>query len=429
MAPIFTGFRFGFGGGAAGPAGPFSATGGDVANALEPGNGYKYHTFTSPGTFVVPQSGTVEILLVAGGGAGGYRIAGGGGAGGVLYGTTTLIIGTYNVTVGKGGYGGAQANNSGGSPTDFYLSGASFPSPSNFARAYGGGSSGGYVTENGTPLNGGVSTGGGGAGGSSGGAGNQYGTMGYPGFSSKVSGAGSAGPSEYVINGYPYSPITPAPYGPPLYSTSATAYGSDAPVPTPGYVHPSYFDQSMFPTTYYIGLQGYGNDGGMTFGPTLAGGGGGGGGAGSVGQDRGSPPATSAPTSVTGADGGDGLTFSGFTAPLFCDPATPTGGTVKSVLDPLGGYFAAGGGGANYDSSQGATYGGGRGGKGGGGNGAPDGSPGTTFAPGTYNRYPQSSTTRNGVFYSGSGGGGGGYSYESAGGHGAPGIVIIRYLA
>jgi len=46
-------------------------TGGNVS-ALEPGNGYKYHTFTSPGTFTVSGTPniTAEILVVAGGGGG-----------------------------------------------------------------------------------------------------------------------------------------------------------------------------------------------------------------------------------------------------------------------------------------------------------------------------------------------------------------------
>lgn len=425
---------------------PLSATGGNVADGLEPGNGYKYHTFTSPGTFVASGIGTADVLMVAGGGAGGYRIAAGGGAGGVLHGTTTLTAGTYNVTVGKGG--GAQANsiNSGGSPSDFYLSTATFPDPAIFARAYGGGAGNGYAITAYTPNTPGGTmagepsprTGGGGAGGSSGGAGGQYGTGGRPGFTSKLSEIPSDPiPALYVGNGYPYSPITPAPYVPGSPTIPAqpapVAYGSDAPVPTPGTVHPSYFDQSLFPSTYYMGLQGYGNDGGMTFGPVLEQGGAGGGGAGAAGQNVGSPPNNSGPASSTGVDGGDGLTFSGFTAPLFCDPATPTGATVKSILDPLGGYFAGGGGGSNYAASQGGIYGGGRGGKGGGGNGSPNGGPATTY-PGdvptaVYRRYPESSLDINGTLYGGGGGGGSGYSYGTTAGFGGPGIVIIRYLA
>ena len=64
----------------------FSATGGLEST---PGNGYKYHTFLSSGSFVV--SGTthptgMEVLVVAGGGGGGACGAagnGGGGAGGL----------------------------------------------------------------------------------------------------------------------------------------------------------------------------------------------------------------------------------------------------------------------------------------------------------------------------------------------------------
>jgi len=421
-------------------------SGGNVANGLTPGNGYKYHTFTEPGTFTIYGYGSksVEILIVGGGGAGGKSIAGGGGAGGVLQGSISLGDGNYQVSVGKGGWGGPHTNAGlGGSPTDFYLSGTSFPNPSSFARAYGGGGGNGYASNNRTPNNPSAAApapwmGGGSAGGSSGGAGNQYGTGGYPGYTSATITKSPDAPSVYVGSGYPSSPITPAPYTPhpanPL-PASPTAYGSDAPVPgTPG-VHPTYYDQGLFPTTYYMGLRGWGNNGGMCYGPALDQGGAGGGGAGGAGQDIGSAPATSGSTSSRGADGGIGKTFAGFTAPLFCDPSTPTGSTVKSTLDPLGGYFAGGGGGSNYNATQGGTYGGGRGGDGGGGAGAPNGAPGpgTTFPPSSFNHPPlgydsPSTNGTNAVLYSGGGGGGAGYSYGDPG-SGGPGIVIIRYLA
>ena len=48
MAPLFTGLKLGFGRSAE-DAG-FSATGGNIADALAPGNGYKYHTFGTPGS-------------------------------------------------------------------------------------------------------------------------------------------------------------------------------------------------------------------------------------------------------------------------------------------------------------------------------------------------------------------------------------------
>ena len=69
-----------------------SATGGST---IQPGNGYKYHVFTGPGTFSITPAtipavptGTYEVLIVAGGGCGGFSadsVSGGGGAGGIVY--------------------------------------------------------------------------------------------------------------------------------------------------------------------------------------------------------------------------------------------------------------------------------------------------------------------------------------------------------
>ena len=389
------------------------ATGGDVSNALVPGNGYVYHSFVEPGTFEVTNSGTAELLLIGGGGAGGYKISGGGGAGGVLYGSITLSLGVYNISVGKGG-----ASNSGaiigGSPTDFYENGTSFPNPGVFARAYGGGGGGGYGSGI-TP-----SPGSGAAGGSSGGSGSNYGTTAANRTSDKEYTAAAA-PVDYIRSLGMVSPITNAP-------GATNYYGSDIPAPA------TYYDQSLFPSTYYMGLQGYGNNGGRTYGSQLDGGGAGGGGAGGVGENVGTAPNTNSPTTAAGADGGYGRTFSGFTAPVFCDPTQPNGASVKTALDPLGGYFAGGGGGSNYNTTQGGAYGGGKGGKGGGGNGSPDGNAGPFPAGpaknnGVYRRDPESSTNMDAVLYSGAGGGGAGYSLGAPSGYGGPGIVIIRYLA
>lgn len=90
---------------------PFSASGGNVS-ALAPGNGYKYHTFTSPGNFIVSGSSVnVELLVVAGGGGGGPGYGGGGGAGGLVYAPTiTLSTGTYSIVVGTGGGDGVPGN-------------------------------------------------------------------------------------------------------------------------------------------------------------------------------------------------------------------------------------------------------------------------------------------------------------------------------
>ena len=196
-----------------------SASGGNV-DGLEPGNGYKYHTFTSPGTFTVTSgSGDIEYLVIGGGGAGGggwYRICGGGGAGGLLSnspevptsapprgGATrqpsyTVSPGEYTITIGPGGTGGqvSTGNINPGSPTNFYPTPVSYPDPT-YIRALGGGGgagnpnpgsnggggtpgdpggSGGGSTEAGSPPWGYLSNGTAGQG--SGGVGPAYGTSG-----------------------------------------------------------------------------------------------------------------------------------------------------------------------------------------------------------------------------------------------------------
>ena len=92
---------------------PFSASGGNIDGAT-PGNGFKYHVFTSSGTFTVSVGGEVEYLVVAGGASGGYDRAAGGGAGGLRCNSPTcpaprrtpslsLNPGPYSITVGDGG--------------------------------------------------------------------------------------------------------------------------------------------------------------------------------------------------------------------------------------------------------------------------------------------------------------------------------------
>ena len=95
----------------------FNASGGTEST---PGNGYKYHTFTSPGTFIV-LSGTksAEILLVGGGGSGAPSFdgnGGGGGAGGLIYWSDMIVTpGLHPVTIG----GGASPGTNNGSPSVF----------------------------------------------------------------------------------------------------------------------------------------------------------------------------------------------------------------------------------------------------------------------------------------------------------------------
>ena len=93
----------------------FEGSGGTVAT---PGNGYKYHSFTSPGNFVA-DGGSVsgaEILVVGGGGGGGcnqYGFSSGRGGAGGLRNISGLAIspGSYPITVGPGQPCGRQNGN------------------------------------------------------------------------------------------------------------------------------------------------------------------------------------------------------------------------------------------------------------------------------------------------------------------------------
>ncbi len=96
---------------------PVSASGGNI-DGTSPGNGYKYHLFTGPGTFVVTSgSVSIEFLVIGGGGGGGQWRGAGGGAGGVTsnvsgfpkpaaIATYPVTPGTYPVSVGGGGAAG-----------------------------------------------------------------------------------------------------------------------------------------------------------------------------------------------------------------------------------------------------------------------------------------------------------------------------------
>lgn len=132
---------------------PISATGGNQtpSSGLAPGNGYKYHTFTSPGNFVVSSgNNTIEFLVVGGGGSGGFA-RGGGGAGGLAYSPSYPITpGTYPITVGSGGPNTPYNAPGAGTDTTFTIGastiygrggGGAFPyaSPPNFAGGSGGG--------------------------------------------------------------------------------------------------------------------------------------------------------------------------------------------------------------------------------------------------------------------------------------------------
>ena len=127
-----------------------------TTQVFQPGNGYEYLIYTSPGYLKVITGGPVDILLVGGGGGGGNGAqrppisnaysGGGGGAGGYLEKLDfTLPIGEYDIRVGNGGRPGA---NIGGSPGDNRLGASGDPSFVNGPTiteliGYGGGGGGG----------------------------------------------------------------------------------------------------------------------------------------------------------------------------------------------------------------------------------------------------------------------------------------------
>ena len=135
-------------------AAPFSATGGDVT--VQPGNGYKYHTFTNSGDFATGlNAGTVEVLIVGGGGGGsdyaGTANAGGaGGAGGLVHhGALTISASTtYPIVIGNGGPDSP-------SPNGTYIGANGDDSTAFGMTAKGGGGGGGYNSDGQTGGSGG----------------------------------------------------------------------------------------------------------------------------------------------------------------------------------------------------------------------------------------------------------------------------------
>ena len=168
-----------------------SATGGTITTS---GN-YKYHTFTSSGTFSVtaaPAGKTIDVLLVGGGGVSTNATYGGGGAGGLIIregdsistGSYSIVIGLGATTVGSpnGGnttglglaaLGGGGSNTSGGSGGGAEYGTTNFGSGLQPTSA-----SGGYGNAGGLPVS--VHGAGGGAGGAASGQTAGAGKVGTP---------------------------------------------------------------------------------------------------------------------------------------------------------------------------------------------------------------------------------------------------------
>lgn len=166
----------------------YSATGGTI---LEPGNGYKYHFFTTSSTPGFEFGGiptTIDYIVIGGGGGGGgtgWAASGGGGAGGFRAGSSTITEGSYPIVIGDGGAGGDS--NSNGSYSEFFG-----------IRSEGGGK-GGYTIE-GTP-------------GGSGGGGSQYGAPGDGGLGNRVAGTTTPVPQQGYPGGEGNPSISPGTYG------------------------------------------------------------------------------------------------------------------------------------------------------------------------------------------------------------------------
>jgi len=120
-----------------------TATGGTITT---PGNGFRYHTFTNPGTFSVSDgSGPFEVLVVGGGGSPGGHNGGGGGGGGVRYITNipTAPGTSHSVIIGAGG-GPSSPTPTSGNPSTFGHPGGPYVS-------LGGGRGGTYFSNDAQP--------------------------------------------------------------------------------------------------------------------------------------------------------------------------------------------------------------------------------------------------------------------------------------
>ena len=294
-----------------------TATGGTITTCGD----YKYHKFTSPGTFCVSCAGnpggssTVQVLVVAGGGGGSNNGSGGGGAGGLRNISCTPVTATgYPVTIGAGGSTGPACSvpsTTDGSPSSAISitstgggrSGLASGSPPQPYHSGNPGGSGGGAAGNGRPGNGGTgntppvspsqgnnggpentspaSRAGGAGGGGAGAAGTQVG----PGDSASCGALQNGGPGGIGVD---VSPSFPAPLG-----------GSPAGYYAGGGGGAANNDLSSCRTGGTGGLGGGGNGGGTPSAATAGTANTGGGGA--------STPTTGPNTSPTGTTGGSGI--------------------------------------------------------------------------------------------------------------------------
>ena len=140
-------------------------TGGNEINTV---GQYRYHIFTTNGTFATNISKTVSVCSIGGGGGGGTYTGGGGGAGELdLFTSFTFTPGNYSISIGGPGAGSNSGTSNGGSGgTTTVIS----PSSTTLVTSLGGGGGGSQGT--GAGFAGGSGGGGEGVAPSSGGAAN-----------------------------------------------------------------------------------------------------------------------------------------------------------------------------------------------------------------------------------------------------------------
>ena len=146
---------------------PWEVSGGAIS---EPGDGYRYHTFTGTSSFTVTpgaDSQTMEYRVIGGGGGGGSGMGGGGGAGYLSSNSFSLPASTtiYSVAIGGGGGGGGNDGN-GGFGTASSISGIATGARGGYGGGFqkGGAEGGGGSTGGGRGIGSGASGGNGGAG-------------------------------------------------------------------------------------------------------------------------------------------------------------------------------------------------------------------------------------------------------------------------
>jgi len=276
------------------PAAYVAASGGTITTQGD----FKFHTFTSPGTFTVSNAGnskgsnTVQALVVAGGGSGTANGGAGGGAGGLRNLACQPVTATgFPVTVGAGATGGPPVKSCGGSDS-VYAGTTTITS----AGGGSGGEAGGQPEVKRNGDDGGSGGGGGGNGGNAttGGTGNTPPVsppQGFPGGSNPPQpnfNAGTGGGGATGAGAAPPAPGTPGSIG---------GTGGDGADVTPSFPAPLGGSPAGF---YAGGGGGGGNDdgpGNSSQTPNAPGGGGrGGGGPGGVAGENG--------TANTGGGGG-----------------------------------------------------------------------------------------------------------------------------